>query len=389
MLSKLIRKIILKTPYGKNHLLLNSIKEKVVEFEIGDDFDDSVEKYDELISIVNSTFNKVYAKDLGQCVPIELDEADIFFLKNSIKSWDKLDYAFLFALVSLEYLLITQYFDAERIESYSEKHSNQSGYVKQDIKFKNMFHKNMPGDTIPEAHLGGNFSGRFRVNGKIEGSDVNLNHRLLYGHDLFKVHEIFESTQKIDNSIPVKGSVVLGKISKTFWHLWYDTYSETGIPVPGSTYFLRFLTEYIVDSNDEFIKFFTVHHEDIILQLDIGAIIELYFKTRNLSPVKDEDDINTILKRKHKKTFKEYEMKIIAHMICLNLQLSTENNMRGKINHITNSKIIFNLVKYMKLNKSWKKTYSAGLKYELNRFECSLRIHQKLMEGKDSESAIR
>jgi hypothetical protein len=92
-------------------------------------------------------------------------------------------------------------------------------------------------DQIPEGHYGIENPNGGRPGGSAKINGISLNHRYIFGHDLFKPLEILKDLGKIPEVTPVLGSKKLGGIVKQFFHIFYDTFSGTGIPAPGSTYF--------------------------------------------------------------------------------------------------------------------------------------------------------
>lgn len=315
-------------------------------------------------------------------------EFDYDFLKNSVKSWDKLDYVFVFFIVAVYITLM----DISKgiIDNGKETHDNHSvkATAARTKEFGiNKIHKKMPNDKIPGGHYGiENPNGRFIINAKI--NDIGLNHRFIFGHDLLKPFQVLKDLNQISDVTPILGSKKLGALIKQFYHIFYDTFSETGIPAPGSTYFLDFITKHIINSNDDFIKYFSVHIEDIITSSGIEGCIYIYHRFRQykendeaLSFFDVVKDLTTI--DLGKRSFKEYEMDLIAHSLIIWLQLNIPSNFRGKVNYNSIRYFAKDTIQYVRLNHKWNKNYKNMIISELQeitRFEVPEELKPRFQE---------
>jgi len=305
---------------------------------------------------MNMKNNKISEKSLKSEVGF-----DDKFLKESIKDWDKLDYLFVFFIIAVD---IAIYSSKKNLYSDTGKEIHNSH--NQKLK-NNKYHYKMPNDKIPNNFRGINnkfnqYGGARKIN------DIGLNHRYIYGHDLLKPFEIFKELDSIEKINPVLGSKKLGAIIKQINHLWFDLYSESGLPAPGSTYFLDLITKHFINTNDEFIKYFSLHIEDI---LSAGGIeLCLYFYNR----YRQYDESIEIMKNLKKfqginiknRNFKEYEMGILVHSLSLWLELNLTIENRGKINHLHISFLMKNIIQYIRLNKKWNKEYKNSLIHSIN-----------------------
>lgn len=342
-------------------------------------------------SLDNMTERVIKSNDINKKLLSKKVNYDKLFLDNSMDSWDKFDYIFIFILVSIYISL--NCCSNNLIDKGKEIHDRHSKKPNAQIKERNRYHYKMPNDTIPDGHLGiENLSNRFKINGKI--NDINFNHRLIYGHDLFKPFEVFKDLDKIVDIKAILGSEKLGAIVKQSFHLFYDTFSKTGIPVPGSTYFIDFFTRQysilskkfrIIESQDQFIELLTIHIEDIVKSFGINTVIYLYFRARNQMIYKNEngslsikellkDIINIDIDKKNyssiwigNRTFKEYEMGIIAHSLIIYFQVLLPGKNRGKVNWVSVNFLLKDTVDYVRLSKKWNKNYENYIVYELQK----------------------
>lgn len=305
------------------------------------------------------------------------------FLNDSLEELDKFDYVFILILVGT-YITINKVAN-KYIVNGKDIHNNHNKrltakQLKENMNF-NRVHFKMPNDKIPEGHFGieNPNGGRAGGSGKING--VSLNHRYIYGHDIFKPFEVFSDLDKIEEVKPFLGSKTLGGISKQCYHLFFDTFSETGIPAPGSTYFMEFVTKEfkignneksfrIINNQREFTEYFSIHIEDIIKSQGIEGVLYVYFRVRQIiNSIKDKEKVSLkkILKQvitvdlnSNKKslwmanrTFKEYQMGIIIHSLIIWFQLNAPKSYRGKLNYISVQLLLTDLIQYTRLIKKW------------------------------------
>lgn len=317
--------------------------------------------------IINSIIKRNGIKDehLGTNVEFDYD-----FLKNSIKEWDKLDYVFLLVITAVYIALLgVSKKMVNNGKEIHDSHSNKATAPQREKLGMNKIHENMPNDQMPKGHYGLENPNGGRPGGSAKINGISLNHRYIFGHDLFKPFEILKDLDKIPDVTPILGSKKLGALIKQFYHIFYDTFSETGIPVPGSTYFLNYITKNVVKSNDDFIKYFSIHIEDIITSSGIEGCIYIYHRFRQYKGNDIKRDFFDVLKDVStidlgRRTFKEYEMGLIAHSLIIWIQLNLPRS-RGKINYTSIRYLVKDTVQYIRLNLKWNKEYKNLLISEL------------------------
>lgn len=308
---------------------------------------------DEIKSISN-----IKDSDIDKNVDFDYD-----FLKDSLEEWSKHDVAFVVLLVGINLLYMKNSNINEKGKKKHEDHSYKAN-KKEGFK-KNTIHKGMPNDKIPDSHMGLKNPNGGRAGGSAKINGVNLNHRQIYGHDLLKPFEIFAELNKIEDVTPILGSTKLGAIIKQLFHMFYDLHSETGLPLPGSTYFLDFLTKNFINSSDDYIKYFSLHIEDIYSALGIEGCLYLYNRKvrgyingENIDYKLDWSSFKNLTSIEIKdRTFREYEMGIITHSLIIWLQLNISTNFRSKINHVSIVYLLKNLGQFIRLNTKWNKEY--------------------------------
>jgi hypothetical protein len=319
------------------------------------------------------TRNKLSEKQINSSVLY-----DFAFLKSFIKNWDQYDVAFVALFVGIYIAVMQGNAPNIRHEIKDGKNIHDAHNRKpkaNSAEDPNSLHYKMPNDTIPGHSPGGSA----KVNGE------SFNHRYLFGHDILKPWEIFKDLNSIPFVSPVLGSKKLGAIIKQIIHLFYDTFSETGLPAPGSTYFIKLLSHFM--DNDTFMKYYSVHIEDIYtnaLSLGTEALIYIYFRTRQLmdqygtqinEPLKAHlNEIFTVdLKNGSWKTafmtnrtFKEYEFGMIIHSLIIWYQLIFLKDFRGSLFVNQSAKLLIkDLIQYIRLNIKWNENYKSMIICEL------------------------
>jgi len=242
---------------------------------------------------------------------------------------------------------------------HEDIHKNMSGNKKSNIT-----HGSMPSDTVPKNHKGiAEACGKYRSTYKISGNSIG--HRFIYGHDLLKPFEVFADLDKIpDNYVnPIFKNKKLAKIIKQLCHIFFDSFSNSGLPVPGSTYFATG----IADNNKQLIQFFTMHISDFTSTGAVDGVLYLYSIYRNHREQEHIDNIDKQdLKGKFltKKTFKDYELSMTAHVLLIIIQFYNPT-FGNKINHVSLQSLIRNMIQYRKLNKKWDVEFRKSIIYEL------------------------
>ena len=291
-------------------------------------------------------------------------------LKDGIKEWDNLDWACVFTLSAIS-ISIMAGSSPRGMSKFHEKRTKSP----RSIDNPNKFHRYMPGDQMPWKKAPGGSSKQFRIKGKHkifpkqrDGTTLknSMNHRYLYGHDWSKFWEMF---QKVDwDKVEVQnvfGSKKLGFFVKQCWHMFYDTFSDFGVPRTGATWFWSL----IIDDDELFKVLFTVHIEDILLKHGINGALFVYHRARNLMKKKEEGiqvGIKDVVQQLNhfsisQCSFVEYEMAIMVNAIILAMQVSPLSRFRGKINWKIVSSLSTNIVQYMCKQCKWKKEYEKKL----------------------------
>lgn len=307
------------------------------------------------------------------------------FLNDSLEGLDKIDYVFILILVGTYITLnkVANKYILNGKDIHNRHNKKPTAKQLEENINSNRVHFKMPNDKIPEGHLGIENPNGGRAGGSAKINGVSLNHRYIYGHDIFKPFEMFGDLDKIEDVKPFLGSKTLGAISKQGYHLFFDTFSATGIPVPGSTYFIEFITKefkFEIDDNEksfriinnerEFVEYFSIHIEDVIKSQGIEGVLYVYFRVRQIiNSIKDKEKISlkNILKqvisvdlKSDKKslwmanrTFIEYQMGIIIHSLIIWFQLNAPNSFRGKLNYISLQSLLTDLIQYTRLIEKW------------------------------------
>lgn len=284
-----------------------------------------------------------------------IENIDIDFLKCSMESWDKADFAILFICISVGVLLNN--LPESKLEKIHKDHSTNVNNNSSILK-KLFNHDHMPSDTIPKNYDGidaatGEYIPTLKING------IPLNHRYVYGHDWLKIWEVFKDVDKIPDNKCVGG--IVGKVVKQLAHMFFDTFSKTGIPSPGSTYF----AQYLVENNAEFMKYFSVHFSDIAAKDAIDAILFIYSRYREYK--RKGLRLDDLLKPKylfdidlHHRTIKEYEMAMFVHGITI-IIVTQVSSIGGNLNHKCLQAFTRSLVQYVRINNLWDKEYKKAI----------------------------
>jgi hypothetical protein len=162
---------------------------------------------------------------------------------------------------------------------------------------------------------------------------------------------------------------------------------------------LSFLTKNFINSSDDYIKYFSLHIEDIYSALGIEGCLYLYNRKirgyingENIDYKPDLSSFKNLTSIEIKdRTFREYEMGIITHSLIIWLQLNISTNFRSKINHVSIVSLLKNLGQFIRLNTKWNKEYKNLLIkqiQEIQQFEIPEELkerYQNICKGCDIE----
>ena len=349
-----------------------AIKEIEKESQNLDDIMDSAKTVEQKVMEVRDGKDRVEGV-ISECSKIKENELDgdlsydADFLQGSMKVWDSADRAFMAILVC--FLVFSNFIVAPWVNENGRKlhegHSKKP--LRKNRKQRNRYHTNMPGDKLPwKGDRGGN-SKQYRYGDQKNILKRGYGHRHLFGHDWFKPWEMFKNVEwdKVDVK-KVFGSKRLGLFIKQSYHMFFDSCSEDGRPVSGSTYFIKAidqLEDKIKKNNPNskvklFETFFTIHLEDVIASKGINGAIYVWNRIRQHIDNRDMFEVKSILKDlatvdMSKRTFKEYEMGIYANTLIVSVQLSPLSLYRGKINWASVHSLGTNIFQYARLQKKW------------------------------------
>ena len=307
------------------------------------------------------------------------------FLRDSIEDWDLIDLIFVMSVVAVYIPLSRFELDEEKKSNIHNEHSGGPA----TSKLGNKAHHRMPNDTVPDGMMGIDNStnragGVFKMRNSSGEDGKGVNHRYIYGHDVFKPWEIFKNANEIEGIIPIWGSKNLGIFVKQVYHLWYDLFSPTGLPAPGTTYFAKTINEKLSREIDKYnsnhpelpnkkmadeMQKFAIHIEDIIKSFGIEGLIQIYCWTRRtLKDVQNGENFFYWLQQflcvdlKGKgvfmgdRTFKEYEIGMIMHMNIITIEASN-----GNFSWLSADLFFKDMLQWLRLNSKWKAEYKKYL----------------------------
>lgn len=96
-----------------------------------------------------------------------------------------------------------------------------------------------------------------------------LTHRIKYGHDIFNFKEIKECIGSRIEDLHLDGDsyylkTVINSVAGYIKHIFADSFSKQGIPVPGSTRFREELIEMAQKNQEVYQSLFTLKHRDLV-----------------------------------------------------------------------------------------------------------------------------